>query len=51
MNEGFHLGYGVDTTYPKIDVDGTVHIDPYISIDPEQRTIHFLGQKYKLQEE
>jgi len=47
MSEGFHLGYGIDTTYPKIDEDGIIHIDPYVSIDSDEDSIYFLGREYR----
>lgn len=40
------VGLGIDTSYPQIDDDGTVHVDPYISVDLDLKNIYFLGQRY-----
>lgn len=49
MTEGIK-GLGIDTRFPQIDPSGVVHVDEYFTVDQNEDTVYFLGQKYVLDE-
>lgn len=50
MSEGV-VGPGIDTRYPQIDTDGTVHVSEYLSVAADLESLKFLDHTYTADKE